>query len=223
MNLKPGCRPKHGVCARFAPSAVRWQELGLGRRGGGGGQGQRLRACVLCGLSEGYQQTMTTGFTCAPDRRARRYTRCSNSTGFLFWWLHGCRGEGGRRVVEGEGRADEVAFDCAGNLLQGAKGGGGTRTRTWQEGAAWGCGSTVSPLLRFKCGPAVTPLVTAAHMTSIMDDHERHGTCWNLAESMGTWSVCSLRMKSCAGDLGSTERKMQPRDGLSAPQRAGTP
>ena len=39
MNLKPGCchcRPKHGVCARFAPSAVRWQEFGLDRREGGG-------------------------------------------------------------------------------------------------------------------------------------------------------------------------------------------
>ena len=105
MNLKPGCRPKHGVCARFAPSAVRWQELGLGRRGGGGGQGQPQRTRVLCGLPEDYQQTMTTGFTCARDRRARRCARCLNSTGFLFWWLHrdvGAKaGEGRWRVREG--------------------------------------------------------------------------------------------------------------------------
>ena len=47
MSVKPGSRPKHGVCARFAPSALRWPEVGLGRRGGGGGQEQPQHARVL--------------------------------------------------------------------------------------------------------------------------------------------------------------------------------
>ena len=50
MNLKPGCRPKHGVCARFAPSAVRWPEFGLGRRGGRGWAGAATTR-VLCGMT----------------------------------------------------------------------------------------------------------------------------------------------------------------------------
>ena len=52
--------------------------------------------------------------------------------------------------MEGEGRADEVAFDCAGNLLQGAKGGGGTRTRTWQKVLR---GAVALPHLLY-CGPS---------------------------------------------------------------------
>ena len=178
MNLKPGCRPKHGVCARFAPSAVRLREFGLGRRGGGGGQGQPQRARVLCGLSEGYEQTMTTGFTCAPDRRARRCACCSNSTGFLFWWLHhdvGAKaGEGWCRVREGRTKWPLTALGTA----TGSERWRWDKDQNLTEGAAWGCGSTVSPLLRSKCGPAVTPLVTvtAADMTSIMDDDERDET-----------------------------------------------
>ena len=44
MNLKAGCRPKHGVCARFAPSEARCQEFGLGKREGGGRH--NARACI---------------------------------------------------------------------------------------------------------------------------------------------------------------------------------
>ena len=55
MHVKPGCRPKHGVCARFAPSAVRWREFGLGRRWGrgwGGADATRVRFVRMKNESE---------------------------------------------------------------------------------------------------------------------------------------------------------------------------
>jgi hypothetical protein len=77
--------------------------------------------------------------------------------------------------VEGEGREDEVAFDCAGNLLQGGERKVEVGPWSWRwdkdqnlaEGAAWGCGSTgtVSPLLRSKRTCGHTPSHSSTHMT----------------------------------------------------------